>query len=134
MSSLAALVETSRRVGATRARLAKVRELAAGLRSLDGDELEIGAHYLAGELPQGRIGAGWGALRGAAATPPAAEPGLSLAEVDRRLSELAEIRGTGSAERRAAVLRDLFGRATEAEQEFLLHLVTGELRQGALAG
>ncbi|HTO08870.1 MAG TPA: ATP-dependent DNA ligase [Myxococcota bacterium] len=134
MASLAALVETSQRVAATRARLAKVRELAACLRALEPAELEIGAHYLAGELPQGRIGTGWAALREAAATAPAAEPGLSLAEVDRRLGELAAIRGAGSAERRAAALRELFSRATAAEQAFLLHLVTGELRQGALAG
>jgi DNA ligase-1 len=134
MSSLAALVETSRRVGATRARLEKVRELAACLRALDPDEVEIGAHYLAGELPQGRIGAGWATLRGATAVPAAAEPSLALGEVDRRLGELAAIRGPGSAERRAAALAELFARATAGEQELLLRLVTGELRQGALGG
>jgi DNA ligase-1 len=134
MSSLAALVETSRRVGATRARLEKVRELAACLRALDPDEVEIGAHYLAGELPQGRIGAGWATLRGATAVPAAAEPSLALGEVDRRLGELAAIRGPGSAERRAAALAELFARATAAEQELLLRLLTGELRQGALGG
>ena len=35
---------------------------------------------------------------------------------------------------RAAALRDLFGRATDAEQRFLFRLMLGELRQGALAG
>jgi len=134
MPSLADLVETSRRVAATRARLAKVSELAERLRALPPGELEIGAHYLAGELPQGRIGIGWAALRGAAAMEPAAAASLSLGDVDRRLLELAGLRGAGSVERRASALRDLFGRATAPEQEFLLHLFGGELRQGALAG
>ena len=50
------------------------------------------------------------------------------------LDELAAIRGTGSGARRTAALQALFGRATRTEQEFLLRLLVGELRQGALAG
>jgi DNA ligase 1 len=44
------------------------------------------------------------------------------------------MRGAGSAGRRAGVLRELFGRASIDEQKFLLNLLVGELRQGALAG
>src|SRR4029077_20263589 len=44
------------------------------------------------------------------------------------------IRGAGSVARRAEALHALFSRATPPGQEFLLRLVVGELRQGALAG
>jgi DNA ligase 1 len=131
---LAALVETSARVAATRARLTKVKELAGLLKSLDRGELDTGVSYLSGEIPQGKIGVGYAAVRAAAEAPPAEAASLSVQEVDRRLTELAAIRGSGSAARRAQSLQDLFSLATTQEQEFLLRLLIGELRQGALAG
>src|SRR5581483_7696910 len=42
--------------------------------------------------------------------------------------------GQGSANVRAALLRDLFSRATGDEQDFLARLLFGELRQGAVEG
>src|SRR5439155_18728628 len=134
MTLLADLVHTSQRVGATAARLAKVRELASFLRALAPDEIETAAHYLAGETPQGRLGIGYATLQAAAASGAASTETLSIAEVDRRLGVIATIRGAGSAARRAQALRELFLRATTPEQQFLLHLLVGELRQGALAG
>jgi len=134
MTLLANLVETSQRVGGTPGRLAKVRELAALLRALQPDEIETGVHYLSGELPQGRIGIGYATLRTAASNPPAATATLSVAEVDALLTNIADIRGAGSTANRATALAGLFSRATEGEQHFLLRLLTGELRQGALAG
>ena len=44
------------------------------------------------------------------------------------------LRAAGTTARRAQALRDLFARATAAEHSFLLRLMIGELRQGALAG
>lgn len=135
MTALAQLVATSQRIGASAGRLAKVRELAQLLASLAPDEIEIGTHYLAGSVPQGRIGIGFATLQSAAArTPPAAQGTLSLTEVDRRLSQLAVARGAGSAERRAQLLRDLLAQASNDEQTFLFRLLVGELRQGALEG
>ena len=134
MTLLSSLVDTSQQVGANSARLAKVRELATSLRALSPAEIEIGVQYLSGETPQGRFGLGFEVLRSASAGVAAHEPSLSLAEVDSRLGEIAAIRGAGSTTRRAAALRELFSRATAAEQEFLIRLLLGELRQGALAG
>jgi DNA ligase-1 len=131
---LAELVQVSQRVGATPARRGKVGELAALLKSLAPEEIDLGVHYLSGEIPQGKIGIGYAAVRAAASTPAAGSAALSIAEVDHWLSELAGIRGSGSAARRAAALQQLFARATAAEQQFLLRLLIGELRQGALAG
>jgi DNA ligase 1 len=121
-------------VGATAARKIKVRELSTVLRSLAPGEIDLGVHYLSGEIPQGKIGVGYAAVRAAASTPASASETLAIAEVDRQLTQLAAIRGSGSAARRAQVLQELFSRSTVAEQQFLLRLLIGELRQGALAG
>ena len=134
MTELATLVGASARVAATSGRLTKVRELAAALSALQPDEIEIAAHYLAGEIPQGRIGIGYATLQAAAASAAADQERLSITEVDQRLTAIAATRGAGSAGRRAELLRELFSRATSAEQTFLLRLLVGELRQGALEG
>ncbi len=48
------------------------------------------------------------------------------------MTELAGLAGAGSAAARTAALAELFGRATEAEADFLRRLLLGDLRQGAL--
>ncbi|HEX3848385.1 MAG TPA: ATP-dependent DNA ligase [Steroidobacteraceae bacterium] len=133
MTLLADLVATSRRVAATSARRAKVSELGGFLKSLAPDEIDIAAHYLSGEVPQGRIGIGYSTLRNAlsAAAP---EPSLSIGEVDARIGDLASMRGSGSIMLRTRALEDLFSRTTGDEQQFLVRLFMGEIRQGALAG
>jgi DNA ligase 1 len=131
---LAHLVGASQRVSAASARTTKVRELADFLKALPPEEIETAVHYLSGDLPQGRIGIGHSALQAIASKTPAGTETLTIAEVDHRLSLIAGMRGTGSAARRADALRDLSARTTPAEAAFLLRLLTGELRQGALAG
>lgn len=133
MTRLANVVAISRQVAATPARSAKTRLMADFLRTLEADELELAVLYLSGEIRQGRIGIG-PALLHACASAAAAEPALRLIEVDGLLDELAVIRGGGSNARRTRLLQALFGRATPEEQEFLIRLLVGELRQGALAG
>jgi len=130
---LAAIVEASQRVAETRSRLAKRDTIASCLRSAIGDEIEIAVAYLSGETRQGRIGIGYAtlaALRGAHA----AQPALTLLDVDSTLGGIAATTGKGSAGARNEQLRALFQRATEAEQDFLVRLLVGELRQGALEG
>jgi DNA ligase-1 len=111
-----------------------VRELAECLRSLAPEEIEIAVHYLSGDTRQGRFGIGYTTLRAAASGASASDASLSVVDVDRRLEEIAAIRGPGSAGRRSNTLQELFSRATAAEQMFLIRLLMGELRQGALAG
>src|ERR1700754_3873139 len=82
MTALANLVATSQRVGATSGRLAKIRELDAFLRSLAPDEIETGAHYLAGEIQQGRIGIVYATLRSAAGKAAAEVAQLSPARAE----------------------------------------------------
>ena len=129
----AAIVEASGRVAGTASRLAKRDAIAGCLRGAAADEVEIAVAYLSGEIRQRRIGIGYATLvaqRGA----PAAQPGLSLLDVDAALDRIAATTGKGSAAERGAQLRALFERATAVEQDFLLRLLVGELRQGALEG
>lgn len=134
MTLLISIVDTSHQVAATSARSAKTRALAACVRDMSADEVEIGVAYLTGETPQGRFGIGYATLRAAGEAHAAASATLTLLDVDARLADIAAIRGAGSAAKRAQALRDLFGLATQAEQEFLIRLLIGELRQGALSG
>jgi DNA ligase-1 len=128
------VVETSRRVGATAARGAKIELLAGLLRRCPPRSVDVVVGMLAGAPRQGKIGIGYASLRAARAVPPAAAPTLTLADLDATLDRLIEVRGTGAGAARAAVLHELFARATADEQDFLARLVLGELRQGALEG
>jgi DNA ligase-1 len=127
------VVRTSAAVGATRSRKEKTVALAALLTLAGPAEVAPATAWLAGEPRQGRIGTGWRTLSGLARAP-AAEPALTVAQVDELLTGLAGTFGAGSTRRRRELLESLFGAATEAEQAFLVRLLTGELRQGALEG
>jgi DNA ligase-1 len=129
----AAVVETSRRVSETPRRLEKMDLLAALLRQLDAEEVEIVVAYLSGYTRQGRIGIGYATLRGSSAEPVETAT-LAVHELDRGLKELAAVEGAGSERRRRELLHGLMGRATKPEQDFLSALLIGEIRQGALEG
>jgi DNA ligase-1 len=130
---LAEVVQTSAQVAATPSRLAKTEALAGLLRRLTPRELEIAIALLSGEARQGRLAVATASLFQAAAGASAGEP-LTLQEVDGAFQSLKESRGKGSAERKQQVLRDLFMRAMPEERDFLVRLIVGELRQGALEG
>jgi DNA ligase-1 len=130
---LAEVVAASAAVAATRSRTAKAQAIADLLRRAARDEIEPVTSWLAGEPRQGRLGVGRRTLT-ARTTEPAAEPSLTVAAVDRALTGLAGATGPGSVARRDAVLTGLTSAATAEEQRFLLRLLTGELRQGALEG
>lgn len=130
---LAAVVETSAAVAATRSRTAKVAALTELLRALERHEVEATVGFLTGTPRQGRIGVGWRTAF-AVDVPPAAEPSITIGDLDAALSALGGTAGAGSVAARAELLGDLFTRATAPEAEFVRRLLTGELRQGALAG
>lgn len=131
---LADLVETSNRIANTSKRLEKTALLAALLKQLTPEEVEIAVAFLSGGARQGRIGIGYATLREANAATPAEARTLDLVEVDRTLAELAAVQGRGSEHRRRELLHRLLTRAMPEEQHFLTRLLMGELRQGALEG
>ncbi|HEV2856661.1 MAG TPA: ATP-dependent DNA ligase [Thermoanaerobaculia bacterium] len=131
---LADLVNTSRRVAETRSRSEKTGALADLLRRLAPDEIDIAVAFLSGHLRQGRIGLGGAAVRNAMPGTAAEAPSLTLGEVDAAFERISSVSGAGSTAERGRLLSDLLSRATREEQSFLVRLIYGELRQGALAG
>ena len=131
---LGELVGTSAAVAETSSRLVKISRLADLLRRVTRAEVETAIAFLSGELRQGRIGIGPAAIR--EARPPAAadSPALQLLEVDEAFERISATTGPGSVDDRMRLLRELLMRATTAEQDFLIGLLLGELRQGALEG
>ncbi|MBX2797283.1 MAG: ATP-dependent DNA ligase [Myxococcales bacterium] len=131
---LAEVVATSQRVGSTRSRKDKTQLLAALLQDRGHDTLQILVPWLAGELRQGRVGVGYAALSAVRGTAPSEQTTLSVTDVDHALTALKGIAGKGSKARRHDALVQLLGLCTAPEQPFLMALLAGELRQGALAG
>jgi DNA ligase 1 len=140
------VVRTSAAVAATRSRLAKIDEIASLLREVPAQEIAVAVSFLAGDLTQRQIGVGYAALTdllggyGQAASPAAdvaeapAVAALTLPETDQALGRIGALAGQGSQAERRRLLADLLSRATEAERRFLVRLLAGDLRQGALDG
>ncbi|MER5428608.1 ATP-dependent DNA ligase [Streptomyces sp. NPDC002588] len=127
---LTRLAKVSREVAAASARSRKIALLAELFRDAEADDVPIVIPYLAGRLPQGRIGVGWKVL--SRPVDPAGSPTLTVREVDALLTALGTVSGAGSQAERARLVGELMGAATAEEQRFLLGLITGEVRQGAL--
>ena len=135
MTLLGEVVAASAEVAATRSRKAKTATLATLLAGLQPDEVRPATAWLAGEMLQGRTGIGWRTLQSVSPTP-ASESTLTVGDVDAALDRLAAMAGsgTGVGARRAAELGGLLDAATPDEGRFLVRLLGGELRQGALEG
>jgi DNA ligase-1 len=125
---------TSAEVGGSASRRAKIARISdlLGQAKADPKLVAIIVSWLSGELPQRQIGVGWATLRSLPAA--AAQPSLTVIGVDATFSAIGRVTGKGSQTRRADLVAGLFASATETEQTFLRRLLTGELRQGALAG
>ncbi len=126
------LTDVSAAVAATSSRTAKTEAIAALLAGSAPEEVTAAVAFLSGRLTQRQIGVGWAQLREPPA--PAAEPSLTVAEVDAALGAIGALAGPGSQALRREALGALLARADEDEQRFLIRLLLGDLGQGALAG
>ncbi len=133
MTLLADVVDASGKVAATRSRTTKIAVLAELFGRLEPGEAEPVVGFLTGAPRQGRVGVGWATIW-RPSTEPAPEATLTVAELDRLVSEVEAATGAGSQAARAELLGRFFARATAGEQDFVRRLFVGELRQGALAG
>jgi ATP-dependent DNA ligase I len=138
---LDSVVQASAAVTAKPGRLAKIDEIARLLRDVPAAEIPVAVAFLSGDLTQRQIGVGYAALTDllgddAAATeePEVANPVLTLAETDQTLGQIGAQAGAGSQAERRRLLAALMRRATPAERRFLVRLLAGDLRQGALDG
>jgi ATP-dependent DNA ligase I len=135
------VVEASAAVAVTRARNAKIERIADLLRRVSPSEVTVAVAFLSGELLQGQIGVGYAALSGLLrdaaagdeAQPPDGPP-LTLTDVNAVFDAVGAVTGAGSQAERRRLLGWLFTRAGASEQEFLVRLLSGDLRQGALEG
>lgn len=127
---LATLAHVSREVAATSARSRKIALLAELFRAAGPADVPVVIPWLAGRLPQGRIGVGRQALKDP--VPAADTATLTIREADDAVTALAAVAGPGSQGERRRLVQALLGAATEEEQRFLIALLSGEVRQGAL--
>ncbi len=107
---LTRLAHVSQEVAATSARSRKIALLAELFRDADADDVPIVIPYLAGRLPQGRLGIGWKVLD--QQIPGAAEPSLTVRDVDARLSAIGAVTGAGSQAERRRLVGELLAAAT----------------------
>jgi len=140
------VVRTSAAVAATPSRLAKIDQIASLLTDVPAEEIAVAVSFLSGDLTQRQIGVGYAALTdllggygqreqaAPALAPPPEAPQLTLAETDNALGQIGVLAGQGSQAERRRLLADLLNQATEAERQFLVRLLGGDLRQGALDG
>jgi ATP-dependent DNA ligase I len=143
------LVQTSEAVAATSGRTAKITEIAGLLRRASAGEVPAVVAFLSGELLQRQIGVGYASLgellrvEATGGEPSSGEPSggepsggepLTVAETDAVFEAIGRVAGAGAQAERRRLLAGLFGRATQAEREFLVRLLGGELHQGALEG
>ncbi|WP_285780815.1 ATP-dependent DNA ligase [Microtetraspora sp. NBRC 13810] len=126
------VARVSEEVARTSARLGKIAHLADLLRRVGPAEAEIAMAYLSGELPQRQIGVGWRSLRDLPG--PRQVATMTLSQVDDLLGRIKAQSGPGSQAARKTLVAELFCGVTRLEQAFLLRLLSGELRQGALDG
>jgi DNA ligase-1 len=138
---LSDVVEVSAGVTATSARNAKIAQIGALLARAEPGQVAVAVAVLSGELLQGQIGVGYatiGDLFRAADAAGADDGGnaapLTLTEVNEAFAAIGAVTGPGSVALRRQQLAALFARATEREREFLVRLLAGDLRQGALEG
>ena len=127
---LADVVAVATQVTETSSRTSKTTAIAALLGRVAPGDLGVVVGLLVGAPRQRRTGIGY---RGVGNLPAATlDSSLTVSEVDAAFDELEAVNGSGSQQRRRAVLNTLMARATEPEQSFLVRVLLGELRQGAL--
>jgi ATP-dependent DNA ligase I len=155
---LQSVVRTSAAVADSPGRLAKISAIASLLREVPPGEIPAAVAFLSGELTQRQIGVGYAALTdlvgpapGSAAASaatvsadgdrlpsdlpsPSGQPTLTLTDADEAFGAIGARTGPGSQSERRELLGDLLARATADERHFLVRLLAGDLRQGALAG
>ncbi len=136
---LADVVRTSNQVAAVSSRNAKVSLIADLLRRCallvaDGaapaTEIGLATRYLTGSLRQRRTGIELSSL--SEMPSPAVAGDVTLSELDAVMQRASEMAGAGSSRERAELFLALVRRLSAEERTFVLGLLRGGLRQGAL--
>ena len=134
LTLLAAIVATSRKVGAESARLAKVRELAAWLRALAPERSASARTTCPAKRRRAASASATRRCRRRQPAPARDRPRCRSPMSTGALGEIAQLRGAGSAARRSCGAARAVLAGDRPRAQFLMRLLVGELRQGALAG
>ena len=145
---LADVARTSKQVSGTSSRLSKVSLIADLLRQCaqqvadalaPADEVGLTTRYLSGSLRQRRTGIErtslselWTDFRPAPDADGANADQVTVSELDTSMQAVSELGGAGSSRARADLFLGLVARLTAQERVFVLGLLRGGLRQGAL--
>jgi len=141
---LADVVRASTQVSMTGSRNSKVSLLADVLRRCarevaDGtapsDEIGLATRYLSGALRQRRTGIELSSSERSSWSEPPAPPAtgvVTLSELDTVMQEASEMAGAGSSRLRSDHFLELVRKLTAEERTFVVRLLRGGLRQGAL--
>lgn len=128
------IVEISKSVSLTARKREKISLLASLLRRAEGEEIALAVRYLSGQIPQSRLGIGWATVQEALKDLSDEHRPLGLIDVNRWFDRISRERGPGSSGRKVVLLRGLLSHGRQDEREFLIGLLMGEIRQGALEG
>jgi DNA ligase-1 len=134
LMKLEKLADISERVSATSSKKEKVSLIAGLLKQAKDKEIALAAHYLSGQLPQGRLRVAWKMLQGATQGLSSSPRCLTLTDLDAFFQGIATEAGPGSTQRKIQALRELLSRCRERERAFAVRLIMGEIRQGAVGG
>lgn len=135
------LADLASRLRATSSRKAKTDLVAEVLRRLRPDELEPAIGFMLASPRQGAIGIGWATvsatdtLTGADSHANSTDDGpVSIVDFDAVIDQLQTITGEGSVEARVQVLSGFLSRCESPTADYVRRVLTGDARQGALAG
>lgn len=141
-TSFKEFAELCRKVKNTSRRTEKTAIIAEFLRKLTPTEAEIAARLLVGrifpEYSELTLDVGFSMIRNALAniSPQALlfEEPVTIEEVYQILTKIAEAKGENSRRRKERLLTSLLSRLSEAEREYLIRSIFGEVRIGASEG
>ncbi|MEM1508370.1 MAG: ATP-dependent DNA ligase [Thermofilaceae archaeon] len=136
------LAELARKLEGLKSRTEKVSILAQTLRGLSPEEGEVAIRLLTGrvfpEYSEANLGVGWSLLstayRNVKGSPALFLRQLTVNDVYKRLSEIAEATGEDSRKRKLRLLQALLANMDKLEFEYFIRFITGEPRIGANEG
>jgi DNA ligase-1 len=128
------LVEVSERIRSTTKKKEKISLIADLLKQIRGKEVYLAVHYLSGNLPSGKLGVGWRTVQDALMDLLPSPAQLEITTIQAYLDDVAQASGPGSVEKKKQLIRQLFSKTGIKERNFLIGILMGEIRQGALEG
>jgi len=141
LSSFREFVEACRTIEGERSRLRKITALASYLKKLQPGEVGPASLMMMGRTAPERMGrtlqVGWALVKESINSnymPTLQVEPLKLLDIWESFGRISRLTGPGSRERKRLMLQSLFSRADNLEREWLLRILSGEMRHGVNRG